>query len=117
MLPRERYRYELEAVGEPGSDDSTSATVRVSTPAASLASARLTGVFDVKLKLDTSYGITGLTDATAGWRFTPACAKGPCKVTLKDINGAMPVMDVALDGAVYDGDGSGNVGFACGNVE
>ena len=116
VLPRTRYSYELEAVGDPPEAGSTSATLRVATPAAPLATARLAGVFSVSLRLDSSYGITGVDDLTAGWRATPKCGDGPCGVRLKDINGALPVLDVAQDGAAYDADGSGNVGFTCGGV-
>ena len=84
------------------------------TPPAPLGTARLGRVFDVPLKLDSSYGITGLEGGTAGWRFTPACADGPCATRLRDLNGMFPATDLKQDGGVYDASGSGHLGLECG---
>jgi len=116
VMPAMSYLYELEAIGDPPESGSTSAKIRVRTPPAPLGTARLGGVFDVRLKLDSSYGITGLKGGTAGWRFTPSCADGPCGTRLKDLNSMFPATDLKQDGGVYEASGSGHLGLECGGV-
>ena len=85
VLPGTVYRYEVRASDAAG-QISAPASVGARTPTASVALARLSGVFDVRLTKTSSYGVTGISDHSgAGWRFTPSCGSGPCSAKWADI--------------------------------
>ncbi len=117
VVPHTRYRYLVEAVGGDPHVEVSGTETRVLTPRPPLAAARVSGVFDVALKVRSSYGITGLDDSTSAWRVTAVCEQGACEIRLRDVNGPLPVTELARDGVLYEGGGSGHVGMVCGTVE
>lgn len=113
VQPRKTYVYEVEAVGEGGE---AASRTRARTPPAPLSLARFGGVYDVRLRIESSYGITGLESSTDAWRATPACDAGPCDVRVKGVHGDIPPMEADRRRSSYEADGSGRVGFTCGDV-
>ena len=116
VLPRKVYRYEVTAMGDGETTGSAGKQVRTRTPVPPLSQARFGGVYDVRLRVESSYGITGLDGSTGAWRATPACGEGTCDVHLKSVHGDLPPMDARQRRAAYEAEGSGRFGFACGDV-
>jgi hypothetical protein len=114
-LPEERYVYAVEAFA-PGGDvvSASRASVHVHTPTAPKAIARFAGLFNVRLHLTSSYGLTGVGNNTAGWAFTPKCNEGPCGVRMSDLNHQLPTITLARTGATYQGSGSEQFGTCSG---
>lgn len=116
VMPITRYEYDVVAVD--GNDAlSVPATVRVKTGTPKIQEARLEGVFDLDLRRTSTYGISDEPErSTAGWRFRPDCHAGACDVVWKDIVRPIEAIDLARDGARYEGSGSGRIGFECGTT-
>ncbi len=116
-LPKSGYLYEVEAYGI-GSDvvSAGRASIQVHTPTAPPSTAVLTGIFNVHLHLTSSYGLSGVGDTSAGWRFKPTCDEGPCNVQLLDIHHTLPPTQLTRKGAVYEGSGSAVLG-TCGGTK
>ena len=116
VIPGTRYRYVVKAYGgEFGAESDGSATT-VRTMPAPPALARLAGVFSVRLRVSSSYGITEVHGYTAAWRMKPDCPDGPCAVHMGDLNGPIPNLELARRSGTYDGEISGDAGYACGGV-
>jgi hypothetical protein len=115
-LPEERYDYQVEAFAPGGAVVSSSrASVHVRTPAAPLATARFSGIFNVHLHLTSSYGLSRVdNNKTAGWRFTPKCNKGPCSARMSDLQFTTPAIMMSRRGAAYQGAGSDVFGTCSG---
>jgi hypothetical protein len=117
-LPSSSYHYVVKAYAGDAATESSGASATVKTKTASPALARLQGLFEVKLKVASSYGVSGVGHGgTGAWRFTPICKEGPCSVKFGDLNGPTPNMILHQKAAVYDGEISGPAGIKCGGVE
>ena len=102
--PETRYTYTVDGIAQDGSL-SPKAVVHTKTTGAPLGMARLQGVFNIKLHITSSSGVSGMNDnTTAGWRFTPDCSGGPCATAFRDIHWAQMQADLKQDGASYSGD-------------
>ncbi len=118
VVPNSRYRYQVAAFTEAGFTTDR-ADVSVKTPAASLALARVQGTFNAKLHMTSSYGVTFSGDGgpgTLGLRLTPACAQGPCNVTLDVIGAKIERFTLRQTGANYTGTGTDRAAFTCGGT-
>ncbi len=113
--PGTRYRYAVVTWHDDVASDPATIAVRTEVP--KISEARLEGVFNVRMNLDSSYGISGVRKhGTAGWRFRPDCTQGPCDVSWKGLNPTLGPMDLVRDRARYDGSGSGKLGITCGGT-
>jgi hypothetical protein len=114
LAPGTGYTYLLQTHTSDGrASDDVEVSARTETPP--ISAARLADVFDVRLKLESSYGFSDLPGSqTAGWRFRPGCGTGACDVTLSDTyGGGMKALELERDGGRYTGSGSGRVGYEC----
>jgi hypothetical protein len=86
VTPGQRYSYQVIALGADGLR--RSAAVATKTKTAPPGTAALEGVFNVKLRPTSHYGLSSFTDeaTTAGWRFVPACAQPPCDTKMNDLH-------------------------------
>jgi hypothetical protein len=111
-LPGQRYRYEIEAFS--GSTRSERVAVRVITPKAPLGAARLEGTYDVRAKVESSYGIDDFpARPTFAWSLQPKCQRGSCPVTLR-IRGFNDIrVSLARQAARYQGSDSGRFSLQC----
>lgn len=115
-MPSSTYHYLVKSyAGEVGTESKGTAA-SVHTPGAPAATARLQGVYEVRLSVSSSYGLNDVKADTAAWRFTPTCKEGPCRVRFGDLNGPIPNMELTQRSAVYDGQVSGHGGWECGGV-
>lgn len=118
VAPNSRYRYQVAAFTEAGvPTDRTDASVK--TPPASLALARVEGTFNAKLHMTSSYGVSFSGSGgpgTLGLRMTPACAAGPCNVTLGVVNGKIERFTLKQAAAAYSGTGTDRAAFTCGGT-
>lgn len=116
VLPDSTYRYSLAAVG---ADERSSVTVNatVETPTAAPGVARLEGVFDVRLDPISHWGYSSFDDdvRTAGWRFVPACEKGPCDTALW-YTGLGGLKSKLARGTTYEGTASSRGFSQCGST-
>jgi hypothetical protein len=102
VQPESKYRYQID--GMLNGDRSSGTTATVTTDRAPLFSARLTGVYNVRLLRTSVYGVNGIPEkSTQGWRFLPACDRGACDVELRDIHWNGLAFTLARAGAVYSG--------------
>ena len=117
-LPSSSYHYVVKAYAGDAANESSGASATVKTKTGSPALARLQGLFEMKLKVGSSFGVSGVGHGgTGAWRFTPICREGPCNVKLADLNGPTPNMVLHQSAAVYDGEITGPSGIKCGGVE
>lgn len=117
-LPSSTYHYAVKAYAGDAGTESTASDATVKTRTAPSALGRLQGVFEVKVKVESSYGISGVGHGgTGAWRFTPICHNGPCNVKFADLNGPTPNMVLHHSAAIYDGEVTGPSGIKCGGVE
>jgi len=118
VAPNSRYRYQVAAFTEAGvPTDRTDISVK--TPPASLALARVEGTFNAKLHMTSSYGVNFSGNGgpgTLGLRVTPACANGPCNVTLGVVNGKIERFTLKQAAATYSGTGTDRAAFTCGGT-
>jgi hypothetical protein len=98
-LPSQRYRYTVQAVVPGGLSEA--AAVVAKTPKAPLSDARLEGVFNMKFRITSSYGVHGFGNKTEGWRYTPKCDQGACTAQVKDIHWSKFATDLHRSGAEY----------------
>ena len=89
---------------------------RVRTRPAPPSTAQVKGVYDIRLHVQSSYGITGLEGSTAAWRITPSCDEGACDIRIKVLQAQLPAIEAKHRQGQYEADGSGRFGFACGDV-
>lgn len=115
-LPASAYRYEVRSYGGAFGEESRPVSVKTRTPAAPPATARLQGVYEIELKVTSSYGVTDVQDSTGAWRMAPDCDEGPCDVRMGDVNGPLPRIELQRSAAVYDGTATGQSQFQCGGV-
>jgi hypothetical protein len=117
-LPSSTYHYIVKAYAGDAGIESSATTATVKTKAAPAGLGRLQGVFEIKVTVDSSYGISGVgRGGTGAWRLTPVCKEGPCNVKFADLNGPTPNMVLHHSAAVYDGEVTGPSGIKCGGVE
>ena len=114
-LPGSTYVYEVAALDSMGIA-TTADRARVKTPSAPPATAQVKGVYDIRLRVQSSYGITGIDGLTAAWRVTPSCDEGPCDISIKVLQVGLPAIEAALRQGRYEAAGSGRFGFTCGDV-
>lgn len=84
LSPMTAYEYEVAAVWS-GHRSNASDALKVSTAKPSVASARVSGTYDVRIRIKTSGG-GDLRPGLAwndSWSFAPKCSSGPCSVTLE----------------------------------
>jgi hypothetical protein len=116
VLPLVRYQYAVAAFGQDGVA-SEPVEVRVKTPAASLAEARLEGTFNVKIHVVSSFGYTsGGGGSTGGWTFTPKCKRGACGVKVSRVFRGSAGVTMERRSATYRAQGSGRLGVRCGGT-
>jgi len=102
VLPAVRYTYVIEAALD--GDTLKTDPIRVKTPPAPLAMARLEGTFTVDLRDTSHYGFSSFPgDIQSGWRFKPKCRRGACDVTWKDAQGVALAGVLKNTGARYEG--------------
>jgi hypothetical protein len=116
-LPEQRYEYGVVAER----DDATSdpAVLEVQTDRGSPGLARLEGLFNVKLKERSHYGLTlgkGGQRYTAAWRFVPRCERGACGARWTDRSTRGLAADLKRGGARYRGSVFGRFGGTCGGT-
>jgi hypothetical protein len=113
VLPSSTYRYRVVARGPGGT--SPSADVKVTTPEASLSLARLQGLFDVRLRLTSSFGLTtsGGQIPSAPLTFAPNCGQGACPVKVRSAPLALSPTTLAKSVATYSGSGTQRQSFTC----
>lgn len=101
LTPASRYRYRVVAV-RGGKRSPKSAVLRVSTLTPPISQARLQGSWTVNVKY--IQRVFGRRHETLFWHATPACAVGPCDVTILVKAGNHPASaELARAGAVYRG--------------
>jgi hypothetical protein len=103
VLPESRYRYAVRAIGQDGTTSTSHVSAR--TRSAPLATAPLTGVFDVHLHATSHFGFSSFGQETgnAGWKFTPMCANGPCDAKLADLHQKDLRLTLDRNGTSYHG--------------
>jgi hypothetical protein len=115
--PGATLTYEVVVVTD-GLPASEPAVVRIRTPLPPLKDARLVGVFNVKLRRTSTYGISDVPEkSSAGWRFRPECSTGPCDVRWTENFADLPALELTRDGARYEGSATGKPGVTCGGTE
>ena len=115
VSPGKRYEYEIEAVS--GDATSTRASVGAKTPTPALRQARLEGVFNVKVKEQSSYGYERNPGrVTMGWEFKPSCKSGPCKVRWQDTTYKGLKSTLTRKGRSYRGSDSATLNVRCGST-
>lgn len=115
VVPGSTYVYEVavfDGVGVATEPDRT----RVRTRSAPASAAQVKGVYDMRLHVQSSYGVTGLDSSTAAWRITPSCDEGPCDIRIKVLQAQLPAVEARHRHGRYEADGSGRFGFSCGDV-
>lgn len=113
VKPGKSYTYEIVTRGD-GLVQSARVSAAVDVPVPPLASARLKGTFNAKMKTTSQSGYSGnLGSFTLGWNFKPKCGEGSCDVTWKDL--AYKEFKTALDrkGVNYSGSDSGTFFGTC----
>jgi hypothetical protein len=113
VLPRSVHTYSVQATSGDRHSQPVLVVARLSDPP--LATARLEGYFDVRLKVTSSsgYGNNPPGTTTAGWHFKPLCPQGACDAIWVD-NGAKSVHARATrHGARYHISASGYYFVTC----
>ena len=116
-LPDQRYEYGVVAEGPDAASDP--ALLEVATPRASPGLARLDGLFNVRMKERSHYGLTlgkGGKRFTAAWRFVPRCERGACAVRWTDRSTRGLAAELKRGGARYRGSVFGRFGGSCGGT-
>jgi hypothetical protein len=116
-LPDQRYEYGVVAEGDEATSDP--ALLEVETQRASPGLARLEGLFNVKLKERSHYGLTlgkGGQRYTAAWRFVPRCEQGACAARWTDRSTRGLAADLKRGGPRYRGTVFGRFGGTCGGT-
>jgi hypothetical protein len=115
-LPTSTYSYGVEAYT--GGVNSEQAVLQVKTPKAPLAAARVTGVYDVRLKATSQYGYAGaLGSFTDGWRFQPGCSTGACDVAWNELGHKDRGAKLKRSGTSYHGVDSSTVTGTCNGIK
>jgi hypothetical protein len=115
VIPGRSYTYEVSAVA--GDETSSSITESVKTPVPSIAQARLSGDFNVAVKLVSQTGFSSYgPNFTTGWHFKPKCAEGPCDVVWTDLNEKSFKATLDRSKATYSGSDTGDFGSTCGKT-
>jgi hypothetical protein len=84
------------------------------TPAAPLALARVQGVYDVTMTIESRFGISSFPGpANTGWRFAPVCDRGACDVEWRDTNAHELTTRLRRTEATYSGSDAGRFNLAC----
>jgi hypothetical protein len=113
VFPESRYRYAIRAL-DAFAVPSDPATIAVRTPNASLALARVQGVYDVTLITDSKFGYGSFpARENTGWRFVPVCDEGACDVDWRDTNSHELAARLDRTGASYEGSDSGRFNIEC----
>lgn len=115
VIPGRSYTYEVSAVA--GDETSSSITQSVKIPVPSIAQARLSGDFNVSVKLVSQTGFSSYgPNFTTGWHFKPKCAAGPCDVVWTDLNEKSFKATLDRSKATYSGSDTGDFGSRCGKT-
>ena len=113
VLPTTRYRYVVQTLDSHGVASEPAAIV-VKTPAAPLALARVQGVYDVTMTIESKFGISSFPGpANTGWRFAPVCGRGACDVEWRDTNAHELTTRLRRTEATYSGSDAGRFNLAC----
>lgn len=114
-VPGKRYTYMVKSELDGKRSEGASVTLKIKRPP--LASARLDGLFDIRSNLESSSGFSRVPQHVSyGWRFTPRCRSGPCRVVWSDQQaGARARLD--RRGATYSGTYTGKFEIRCGSTE
>ena len=116
VLPLVRYTYAVAAFGQDGVA-SEPTELRVETPAAPLADARLEGTFDVRIDERSTFGYTSTGgDTTGGWTFTPRCERGACDVKVDQVFRGSASVVMTQRSASYRAQGTAELGVKCGGT-
>ncbi len=116
VVPLTRYRYVVIAEGPDTALTSVPVDVKVKTPAAPLADARLEGSFDVRLTRTSSFGYAtggGRGSSTGGWTFHPSCKRGSCDGKVSRILRGVAPTSLERNGDTYRGSGRARFGIRC----
>ena len=99
VAPRARYVYSVVTTND--ADRSAPASASAQLPAPPLATARLSGYFDVRVKVVSQRGYgNDVGTTTAGWHFKPMCRRGACDVIWAD-KGAAAHARASRHGGTY----------------
>lgn len=120
VAPGQSYQYTVQSVGHaPASATSSPLTIEARTAKPPLSRARLTGTFEVKMKILSSAGNSAKVGSAyrEGWKFVPTCSSGPCSVTMHDLVKAFRGLHGKLkrNGVTYRGSVTGFHGVYCGS--
>lgn len=114
VVPGKRYTYEVLARG--GGLESARTSVGVNLPKPPLADARVQGTFNVKAKAVSRSGYSEFTESfTTGWKFTPKCRTGACKVTWQELSAKGFKAVLGKVKATYSGSDTGDFNTHCGS--
>jgi hypothetical protein len=115
-LPTSTYSYAVEAYSQSG-NNSERAVMQVTTPKGLLSAARLTGVYNVRLKTTSQFGLTaGLGAWTDGWRFKPVCSTGVCDVAWNELGHKELGARLKRSGTSYHGTDPSSATASCNGV-
>ncbi len=108
VVPASRYTYEVVAVSRDGTASTAGAKVKVRTPIAPPAAARLSGDYVVKWEETSHFGFSsfGREAFKGGWFMKPDCHDGPCTTTLSDDGRLDTKIVLELAQGSYSGGGS-----------
>jgi hypothetical protein len=117
VAPNHTYTYGIEAADSTGHRSARVETMATSLPPPALADARLQGPFIVKAKFisETFTNRSVGQVETLGWKFTPTCPKGACKVRVTLYAPGQTPTFLARKGGEYDGTGAATLG-QCGST-
>jgi hypothetical protein len=117
VAPNHTYTYGIEAADSAGHRSARVETMATSLPPPPLVDARLQGPFIVKARYvsETFTNKSVGQVETLGWKFTPTCPKGACKVRVNLYAPGQTPTFLARKGGDYDGTGAATIG-RCGST-
>jgi hypothetical protein len=118
VVPNHTYTYGVEAADLAGHRSDRVETIVKSLPPPPLADARLQGQFIVRAKyLSENFTNKSVGQVeTLGWKFTPTCPQGACRVRVNLFAPGQTPTFLARKGTKYDGTGAATIGV-CGSTK
>jgi hypothetical protein len=115
-LPGQAYLYSV--VARSSQDDrSQPSYLKVFTERASIAAGRVSGLFSVKLRLDSRHGFSAFAPDVGGeWEFDPRCRSGQCDLVWTYIDYPTVRTRLRWKAGSYRGSDSGKMDIRCGSA-